>query len=96
MRWKVGQLDELPPGRGKILFVAGQELTIVNQEGRFIATVAPAPRAGPPLETSCDMPGHQFGVGPDANSERLRGDAHPYVVVVTEDEIFLDDAPNLA
>src|SRR5262249_39336998 len=39
-RVKIADLDELPPGRGKTITALGHELTVVNREGRLVATAA--------------------------------------------------------
>ena len=49
---KVAELDEVPPGKGKTILVDGREVTVYNQEGRYIATsrwtrrlTGPAPKS---------------------------------------------------
>src|SRR5687768_12103362 len=95
MRYKVAGVDELPPGKGKTTTVAGREITIYNREGRFVATATP-PRAAAPgspgvgvLETTCDMPGHHFEVGPAMSPDRLQSDELRYQVLVEDGDVYV-------
>jgi nitrite reductase/ring-hydroxylating ferredoxin subunit len=93
----VAAVDELPPGKGKTTTVAGREVTVYNREGRFIAT-ATAPRAAAPLglgdavvETTCDMPGRTFEVGPAMSPDRLQSDRLRYQVDVEDGDVYVVD-----
>ncbi len=88
-RVRVAAVDELPPGKGKTLVVAGQELTVYNSEGRYVATATPAPRASRVAVTHCDMPGHSFSVGPAMSPDRLRSDDRRYDVLVEEGAVYV-------
>jgi hypothetical protein len=88
-RVKVAALDELPPGRGKTITVFGHEVTVVNREGRLVASAAEPTRVGPSVDTACEMPGHTFTVGPDASLDPLQADSRRVEVVVEGDEVFV-------
>src|SRR5262245_20456529 len=98
VRYKVADVDELPPGKGKTTTIAGREITVYNREGRLVATatasrVAPIvtapPHAGGILETSCDMPGHHFDVGPAVSPDRLQSDDSRYKVQVDDGSVYV-------
>jgi nitrite reductase/ring-hydroxylating ferredoxin subunit len=91
---KVADVDELPPGKGKTMNVAGREVTVYNREGRYVAT-ATSPRAAAPsetrsaLETTCEMPGRHFEVGPAMSPDRLQSDELRYQVVVDDGNVYV-------
>lgn len=90
-RYKVADVDELPPGKGKTTTVAGREITVYNREGRYVAT-ATTPRTGAPagvLETTCEMPGHHFEVGPAMSPDRLQSDEVRYPVLVDDGNVYV-------
>jgi nitrite reductase/ring-hydroxylating ferredoxin subunit len=86
---KVGELDELPPGKGKTLLVGGREVTIYNQEGRLVATSTLPRHLGGVVETTCEMPGRKFDTGIGDSPDRLRADELRYQVVVDESSVFI-------
>jgi hypothetical protein len=88
-RIKVGALDDIPPGSGKTIAALGHEVTVVNSEGRLVATIAEPTRVGPPLDTACDMPGHVFPVGPATGRDRLQADSRRVEVEVADGEVFV-------
>src|SRR5436190_17417072 len=90
-RFKVAELDELPPGKGKTTTVAGREITVFNEEGRLRATSTGVPRHGElELATACHMPGHHFDTGHPAHSpDRLRIDEVRYEVAVDEGSVWV-------
>lgn len=86
---KVGELDELPPGKGKILLVEGREVTVYNQEGRIVATATVPRHLGGMLETTCAAPGRHFDIGIGDSPDRLRADELRYQVHVDSGNIFI-------
>jgi nitrite reductase/ring-hydroxylating ferredoxin subunit len=54
----VASLVELPPGKGKVVEVAGRRITVFNREGRFYASSTPAARHAPIFDTSATCPAH--------------------------------------
>ncbi len=89
LRFKVADVDELPPGKGKTTTVAGREVTVYNREGRYVAT-ATSPRVpGGLLETTCEMPGRHFEVGPAMSPDRLQSDESRYQVEVDDGNIYI-------
>ncbi len=92
MRIKVGELAELPPGKGKTVLVAGHEVTVYNREGRYVATAAPMPRGEPALlESTCGGPGQKFdvGVGPAVTPDRLRSADERCHVEIEDDAVYV-------
>ena len=90
LRFKVADVDELPPGRGKTTTVAGREVTVYNREGRFVATAtAPRVAAPPNLATTCEMGGHHFEVGPAMSPDRLQSDEVRYQVLVDDGNVYV-------
>ena len=94
-RVKVAAVDELPPGKGKTTTVAGREITVYNREGRFVAT-ATSPRAAATIglvetafETTCDMAGRHFEVGPAMSPDRLQSDELRYQVDVQDGDVYV-------
>jgi nitrite reductase/ring-hydroxylating ferredoxin subunit len=61
---RVAHVDEIPPGRGKVVQLGSRDLTIYNLEGRFFARVAHRPRVGgdelPGHAVVCEPHGHGF------------------------------------
>jgi nitrite reductase/ring-hydroxylating ferredoxin subunit len=88
-RVKVADLDELPPGRGKTITAFGHELTVVNREGRIVATAAEPTRPGAPLDPACEMPGHTFTVGPAVSPDRLQADRRRVEVEVHGGAVYV-------
>lgn len=70
---RVADLDELPPGKGKIVDVAGRQFTVFNRDGRFFATSTHGPRHAPPADTSetCTQHGLPFDVWTEDSPARL-------------------------
>jgi nitrite reductase/ring-hydroxylating ferredoxin subunit len=55
---RVASLVELPPGKGKVVEVAGRHITVFNRDGRFYASSTRAARYAPIFDTSATCPGH--------------------------------------
>jgi nitrite reductase/ring-hydroxylating ferredoxin subunit len=58
---RVASTVELPPGKGKVVEVAGRHITVFNRDGRFYASTTQAGRRAPVLDTSATCPTHGFG-----------------------------------
>lgn len=86
---RVADVNELPPGKGKTIELEGRQITIVNQEGRYIATSTwPRHQAGV-AETSCEMPGYKFDMTLPENPARLRTDELHVQVIAKGIDIFV-------
>jgi nitrite reductase/ring-hydroxylating ferredoxin subunit len=101
MRVKVADVDELPPGKGKTTSVAGREVLVFNDEGRFVATATGPPwRGALAVETSCHQAGHHFDTGhPAVSPDRLHAETLRYPVAVDDGQVFIvvedvEDAPD--
>src|SRR5688572_11466733 len=90
-RFKIAELDEIPPGKGKTTTVAGREITVFNEEGRFTATATATPRHGEmALETSCNMGGHHFDTGhPAVSPDRLHIEEEKVQVEVDDGCVYV-------
>ncbi len=86
---KIAELDELPPGKGKVTIVEGREVTIYNLEGRYVATGSGHRTTSGPLETTCEMPGHTFLGGTSTSPDRLRADEIRYHVETTAHGVYV-------
>jgi len=94
---KVCEVDELPPGKGRILRVGSRDVYVYNREGRVFAALEErattiTPLAGEP--PSCHHAGASFDVEQQDSPARTR--AHTAVVAVSlRDEgiyVELDDS----
>jgi nitrite reductase/ring-hydroxylating ferredoxin subunit len=87
---RVASTVELPPGKGKVVEVAGRYVTVFNREGRFYASTTHVCRRAPLLDTSstCPAPGRGFDVYMEDSPARRR-DEHSCLVRVDEDGIWL-------
>jgi len=70
---RVADVDELPPGKGKIIDVAGRQFTVFNRDGRFFATSTHGLRHAAPADTSgtCTPHGLEFDVWMEDSPARL-------------------------
>jgi len=90
MRVKIAEHDELPPGKGKTLTIEGREVTVMNQEGRYVATATrTSALTQPGFDTTCEMPGHHFDVNLESSPGRLRADVLHYQVEVGPDGLYV-------
>lgn len=88
-RIKIAGVDELPPGKGKTTTVGGREVTVYNREGRYVATSTAVRVASAGLETTCEMPGRHFDVGPAISPDRLQSDDERIQVVVDDGAVYV-------
>lgn len=91
LMFKIAEVDEIPPGKGKTTTVAGREITVFNEEGRFVATATAPARLGElVMETTCQMPGRHFDAGhPAVSPDRLRADEVRYQVWVDDGSVYV-------
>jgi nitrite reductase/ring-hydroxylating ferredoxin subunit len=93
---RVARLAELPPGKGKVVELAGRRLTVYNQAGRFFATSTgrthPSERLAE-TSTDCTHHGLVFDVFAEDSPATLRADEQRCTVRVDEHYVwlFLDD-----
>jgi len=94
---KVCDVDELPPGKGRIVRVGSRDVYVYNREGRVFAAVeeratAIAPLAGEP--TSCHHAGASFDVEQADSPARARAHTAAVAIALREDGVFveLDDS----
>jgi len=87
----VARLEELPPGKGKVVELTDRRVTIYNFDGKLIATATRAhrpPRA--PDTRTADRAAHAFEVHAEDSPARLRDDEVACRVRVHRGEIWLD------
>jgi nitrite reductase/ring-hydroxylating ferredoxin subunit len=93
-RIKVAEVDELPPGKGKTATIHGREITVFNEEGRFVATASVKAMHGglgiDTTETTCQVHGHHFDTGhPALSPDRLRIDEIRYQIEIDDGSIYI-------
>jgi nitrite reductase/ring-hydroxylating ferredoxin subunit len=89
---RIAHVAELPPGKGKVVEVAGRRLTVYNQAGRFFATSSGRAHPVEPLtETSTDCTHHGlvFDVYAEDSPATLRADELRCTVRVDEHYVWL-------
>jgi hypothetical protein len=94
---KVCDLDELPPGKGRVVRVGSRDVYVYNREGRVFAAVEEratsiSPLAGEP--PSCHHRGASFDVEQEDSPARARAHTAAVAVTMREDGVFveLDDS----
>ena len=88
---RVAMVSELPPGKGKVVDVAGRQVTVYNRDGRFFASSTHASRRGPDAgDTShtCAQHGLAFDVWMEDSPARLL-DEERCCVRVEDDVVYL-------
>jgi nitrite reductase/ring-hydroxylating ferredoxin subunit len=101
-RVRVGAVDELPPGKGKIVSIGGCEVAVYNVEGRYHATLSPEGRSrhqgGPVGEGgrasqadlwSCHLTNTTFDVTIEIAPAREPVEASLYTVEVRGNDVVL-------
>jgi nitrite reductase/ring-hydroxylating ferredoxin subunit len=80
---RVASIGELPPGKGKVVEIAGRSITVFNRDGRFHAASTPSGRHTPMLDTSatCRPHGLGFDVYTEDSPARLRAAASCHIRV---------------
>lgn len=88
---RVAEVSELPPGKGRVVEVAGRQFTVYNVDGRFVASSTHELRRAPPAsDTShtCAQHGLDFDVWMEDSPARLR-DEEPATVVIEDEVVWL-------
>ncbi|MFH0903399.1 MAG: hypothetical protein V2A73_22450 [Pseudomonadota bacterium] len=85
----VARVDDLPPGKGKTVFLASREITVYNHEGRYVATSTWPRHLVGQTETVCEMPGHRFDAEVEFSPATLHADDLHYIVVVEGNSVFV-------
>src|SRR5690349_18495045 len=91
---KVCELDDLPPGTGRVVRVGMRELYVYNREGRVFAAVEERAKAvAPPMGEPVHM-GASFEVEQEDSPARVRAHAGAVAVELREGGIYvaLDEA----
>ena len=94
---KVCELEDLPPGKGKIVQLGGFEIRLFNREGRVFAlreertAASPSARHLPPGEggAACRHAGSHFEVEQEDSPARIRAHAASIPVELREDGSYL-------
>jgi len=88
---RVAEVYELPPGKGKVVEVAGRSFTVYNRDGRFFATSSHAYRRAPiggDTSNTCTHGGLEFDVWMEDSPARLL-DEDRCSVTVRGDAVYL-------
>jgi nitrite reductase/ring-hydroxylating ferredoxin subunit len=88
---RIAEVHELPPGKGKVVEVAGRSFTVYNRDGRFFATSSHAPRHAPiggDTSDTCTHGGLEFDVWMEDSPARLL-DEERCTVRVEGDGVYL-------
>ena len=90
MKLRVAEVDELPPGKGKVVEVAGRQFTVYNVDGRFFASSTRSVVHAPAADTSetCTPHGHEFDVWTEDSPARLH-DEDPCRVRIDGEAVYL-------
>jgi nitrite reductase/ring-hydroxylating ferredoxin subunit len=93
---KVCQLDDVPPGKGKLVRVGNREVHVYNREGRIYAaldetaararTEAPLPNDPAP---ACQHPGSRFDVEQEDSRARVHAHTAAVRVRVWQEEVYV-------
>jgi nitrite reductase/ring-hydroxylating ferredoxin subunit len=93
---RVCELDDIPPGKGKVVRVGGVDVNVYNREGRIFAQIEDHRfgRGGhggqsPPGEASCRLPGSHFDVEQSDSPARLGAHNMSVRVRVVEDAVWV-------
>jgi nitrite reductase/ring-hydroxylating ferredoxin subunit len=89
---RIARIAELPPGKGKVVEVAGRRLTVYNQAGCFFASSSGRTHPSEPIaETSTDCTHHGlvFDVYAEDSPATLRADELRCTVWVDEHYVWL-------
>jgi nitrite reductase/ring-hydroxylating ferredoxin subunit len=95
---KICELDDVPPGKGKIVRVGRCEVYVYNREGRIFATVperavagAAHARESPPGEAppACHHPGSRFEVEQEDSPARVRAHAAGVLLRIDGEGVYV-------
>jgi nitrite reductase/ring-hydroxylating ferredoxin subunit len=92
MKIRVGDLDELAPGKGKVVEILDREITVYNVDGRLRATSSRRVRASHHTgETdACAQHGLVFDAFAEDSPARLAADEESCAVRVEEGAVYVD------
>jgi hypothetical protein len=90
MRVKIASQAELPPGKGKVLEVAGQSVTVYNLEGRLEATASHHTVLHTRESFDCSQPGLAFDTFAEDSPARLRTGERRLRVWIEAQEVWLE------
>jgi nitrite reductase/ring-hydroxylating ferredoxin subunit len=89
---RIATVHELPPGKGKVVEVAGRSFTVYNRDGRFFATSSHAQRRAPiggDTSHTCTHGGLEFDVWTEDSPARLLDQQDRCSVRVEDDGVYL-------
>jgi len=89
---RVAEVEELPPGKGRVIEVGGRHYTVFNRDGAFYATtstrfIRPSPDMAD-TTTTCPPHGMEFDVWMEDSPARLR-DEERCRVEIDDDVVWL-------
>jgi hypothetical protein len=87
---RVARVDELPPGRGRVIEVGAHEVAVYNLEGKLHAqTVRPAPVRPGECAPACPPGGRWFDALAADSPARLRGPVGAYHIEIIEEYVVV-------
>ena len=99
MNFKVAQIDDIKPGQGKAIEVAGKTIGLFNIKGEFFAVDNACSHMGAPLcqgllagkTITCEWHGATFNLETgEAECAPARGNIQTYKVVVEGKDLFVE------
>jgi hypothetical protein len=88
---QIGSAAELPPGKGKVIEVAGRPVTVCNMDGRYTATAPRHTAVLHGLPNGTHVPhGAPFEVYAEDSPARTRADDEVLTVRVDRDTLWLE------
>ena len=90
---RIGEIEQLPPGKGKVVEHGECQYTVYNLAGRFYATASHPLR--PPhgaVESDCSLHGLIFDVFAEDSPARLGADEECCIVRVRDQAIWIEVA----
>jgi hypothetical protein len=85
---RVADVSELPPGKGKVVELAGRQLTVYNLDGRLYAEATHRTNPAEP-ETGCPQHGLAFDVFAQDSPARLHAE-EPCRVWVDGQDVWIE------
>jgi len=93
MKIRVGDLNELAPGKGKVVETSDRQVTVYNVNGRLRATASRRVRAthhAGETDEACAQHGLVFDAFAEDSPARLRADEEECRVRVEEGAVFVE------
>jgi len=87
---RVGDVAELPPGKGKLVDVGDRRICVYNVDGRFFASSSREGRVGHGPTDTTHPHGALFDVYVEDSPARVRAGQEHLAVRIEGDDLFID------